>query len=39
MYTYTHLEDFIQKIYRKLNIVSPDELNPYSIADSLSVGL
>lgn len=39
MYTYTHLEDFIQKVYQKLNIASPDELNPYSIADSLGIGL
>lgn len=39
MYTYTHLEDFIQEVFRKLNISSPSELNPYFIADSLGIGL
>lgn len=39
LYTYTRLEDFIQNVYCKLNIKSPNELNPYFIADSLGIGL
>ena len=38
-YTYSHLEDFIQKVYRDLNIHSPSELNIYTIADALNIGL
>lgn len=38
-YTYSHLEDFIQKTYRDLNIHSPSELNIYTIADALNIGL
>lgn len=38
-YTYSHLEDFIRKTYQKLNILSPNELNLYSIADLLNVSI
>lgn len=38
-YTYSHLEDFIRKTYRDLNIHSPAELNIYRIADTLGIGL
>lgn len=38
-YTNSHLEDFIQKVYHDLNIYSPSELNIYTIADALSIGL
>lgn len=39
LYTYTHLEDFIQNIYLKLNIQEPQQLNLHTIADSLNVGI
>lgn len=38
-YTYSHLEDFIQIIYSKLNTHSPTEMNIYAIADALNIGL
>ncbi|AOV07905.1 ImmA/IrrE family metallo-endopeptidase [Sporosarcina ureilytica] len=38
-YTYSHLEDLIQKIYHELNIHNPNELTPNSIAESLNIGI
>lgn len=38
-YTYSHLEDFIQKTYHELNIYSPIQINIYTIADLLNIGL
>lgn len=38
-YTYTHLEDFTQQVYEDINICKPNELNLYSIADSLKIGV
>ena len=37
MYTYTHLEDYTQKVFEKTNIYTPNELNLSSIAKSLNV--
>lgn len=39
MYTYSHLEDFIFKVYRNLNILSPADLNIHTIADALNISL
>ncbi len=39
LYTYTHLEDFIQNIYLKLNIQEPQQLSLNSIADTLNIGI
>lgn len=38
-YTYSHLEDFIRKTYQELSINSPSELNIYTMADALNIGL
>lgn len=38
-YTYSHLEDFIRKIYQELNIHSSSQLNIYTIANALNIGL
>lgn len=38
-YTYSHLEDFIQEVYQEINILSPAQLNLYTIADALDIGL
>lgn len=38
-YTYTHLEDFTQKVYENINVYEPNELNLYSIADALNIGV
>lgn len=38
-YTYSHLEGFVQKIYEKINVYKPNELNLYSIADLLNIGV
>lgn len=39
MYTYTHLEDFIQNIYLKLNIQEPHQVDMYTISKSLNIGI
>lgn len=38
-YTYSHLEDFILKIYRDINILFPNQLNPFTISDALNIQL
>lgn len=38
-YTYSHLEDFIREIYHEIDIHSPTQLNLYTIADALNIGL
>lgn len=39
MYINSHLEDFIQKVYQDINVLSPTQLNLYAIADALDIGL
>lgn len=39
LYTYTHLEDFIQNTYLKLNIQEPQQLSLHTIADTLNIGI
>jgi len=38
-YTYSHLEDFIHKVYRDIDVLCPNQLNLYAIADALDIGL
>lgn len=38
-YTYSHLEDFTQKVYEDIIVYKPNELNLYSIADSLNISV
>lgn len=38
-YTYSHLEDFIRKVYHDIDVYSPAQLNLYMIADALNIGL
>ncbi|PID16824.1 phage portal protein [Sporosarcina sp. P34] len=39
MYQNTHLEDYIQQLYKELSIEQPEQLNKYVIADQLNVGV
>lgn len=39
MYRYSHLEDYIQELYFRWNIRSPEQLNKYVIADQSNIGI
>lgn len=39
LYPLSHLEEFTQKVYENIEIYDPTALNPYTIADSLNIGL
>lgn len=39
MYQNSHLEDFIQQLYRGLAVRRPEQLNKYVIADRLNIGV
>ncbi|WP_438312329.1 ImmA/IrrE family metallo-endopeptidase [Sporosarcina sp. FA9] len=36
---YSYLEDYIKKLYNKINITVPNQINMYVIADRLNIGL
>lgn len=39
MYTNSHLEDWIENFYRKINITSPEQINFERIAETLGIRL
>lgn len=39
MYQNSHLEDYIQQLYKDLFIEQPEQLNKYVIADQLNIGV
>lgn len=39
MYPYSHLEEFVEKIYRRHHITRPSQLNMFWLADQLDIGL
>lgn len=39
IYIYSHLEDYIQDLYKRVRITNPHQLNKYVIGDRLNIGV